>query len=161
VSAYFGQDNFHSIDKLFVKTKLAHSLCFVALLGGCAIHQSVKPVDSFAYKEVCIIENSAVRTGFIDAYKRVLTEKGYAVRQLPASSSLIECPITSTYTANWHWDLAMYMSYADITVYNNGKPVGKATYDATRGGGNMNKFIDADKKISELVNQLFPGGAGS
>ena len=43
----------------------------------------------------------------------------------------------------------------------DGKPVGEAKYDSTRGGGNMGKFIDADKKITELVNQLFPGGAGA
>jgi hypothetical protein len=34
-------------------------------------------------------------------------------------------------------------------------------HDATHGGGNPNKFIDADKKIAELINQLFPGGAGT
>lgn len=129
-------------------------------LSGCAIHQTVKPVERFEEKQICIVENPAVRPGFLAAYRRVLTQKGYLVKQLSAAASLIECPITSTFTANWRWDLAMYMSYAEITVYNNGKPTGKANYDATRGGGNMGKFIDADKKISELVNQLFPGGAG-
>ncbi len=91
-----------------------------------------------------------------------LGAKGYQVRQLPASASLVQCPITSTstYTANWRWDLATYMALAEIKVYNQGKPVGEAKYDAMHGGGNMGKFIDADKKINELVNQLFPGGAG-
>ena len=143
-----------------VKIKLGFVLVLLAILNGCAIRQTVKPVDKFDDKQICIIENTAVRSGFLDAYKRVLTQKGYVVKQLPAGASLIECPITSTYTANWRWDLAIYMSYAEIIVYNNAKPAGQASYDATRGGGNMNKFIDADKKISELVNQLFPGGAG-
>ncbi|MBW8893037.1 MAG: hypothetical protein JF617_13190 [Burkholderiales bacterium] len=117
-------------------------------------------MERFDGKEVCIVENPDVRSGFIEAYTRSLTAKGYVVRKLPANASLVECRITSTYTANWRWDLAMYMAFAAIKVYNNAKPVGEAKYDAMHGGGNMNKFIDAEKKIGELVNQLFPGGAG-
>ncbi|PMQ16453.1 hypothetical protein JaAD80_10275 [Janthinobacterium sp. AD80] len=130
------------------------------LFTGCAITQTVKPVEHFASKEVCILENPDVRAGFMTSYKRALEGKGYVARQLPAAASIIECPLTSTYTANWRWDLAMYMNYANIKVYNNGKIIGEAKYDANRAGMNTAKFIDADKKISELVNQLFPGGAG-
>lgn len=130
------------------------------LVSGCAIHQTVKPVERFGGKQICIVENSAVKPGFVESYKRALTSKGYSVRQLPASASMTECEIVSTYMASWRWDLALYMAYAEIKVYNNGKPTGEAKYDAQRGGANMSKFIDADKKIAELVNQLFPGGAG-
>ncbi len=144
-----------------MNTKLASSTFLCIALTGCAIHQTVRPVEQFEDKQVCIVESPSVRAGFLDAYKRALVAKGYVVKQLPQSASLVECPITSTYTATWRWDLAIYMAYAEITVYNNGKPIGKATYDARRGGGNMSKFIDADKKISELTNQLFPGGTGS
>ncbi|HEU4851781.1 MAG TPA: Sbal_3080 family lipoprotein [Telluria sp.] len=129
-------------------------------LSGCAIQQTVQPVAQFEGKTVCIVENPKVKPGFLDAYKRTLSAKGYTVRQLAPGASMAECPVTSTYTANWKWDLAMYMAYADITVYNKGAPAGKATYDSRSGGGNMNKFIDADAKVAELVNQLFPGGAG-
>jgi len=44
-------------------------------------------------------------------------------------------------------------------VYSNGQQSGQASYDATGGSGNMNKFIKGDTKITELVNLLFPGGA--
>jgi hypothetical protein len=67
------------------------------------------------------------------------------------------CPVTSTYTANWRWDLAMYMAYANIKVYSNGEQSGEAVYDALRGGANMSKFVQGETKIAELVNQLFPG----
>ncbi len=113
----------------------------------------------FNSKLVCIVEKPAVKAGFIETYKRVLTAKGYEVRQLPESASLVECPITSTYTANWRWDLATYMAFAEIKVYKDGAPAGEAIYDSMRGGANMGKFIDAEKKITELVNQLFPGNA--
>jgi hypothetical protein len=121
----------------------------------------VKPVERFSEKEVCIIENPIVKPGFIDAYKRSLNKKGFQVRQLPSSASIVECKITSTYSATWRWDLALYMAFAEIKVYSDGKPIGEVKYDSQRGGANMGKFIDVDKKIEELVNQLFPGGAGS
>ncbi|HEX8611804.1 MAG TPA: Sbal_3080 family lipoprotein [Telluria sp.] len=130
-------------------------------LSGCAIHQNVKPVERFGSKTVCIVQNGNVRATFLDVYERTLSNKGYEVKRLATNASLLECPVISTYNATWRWDLAMYMSYADIIVYNNGKQAGKATYDATRGGGNPGKFIGAEKKITELVDQLFPGMAGS
>jgi uncharacterized lipoprotein YajG len=136
-------------------------LAITIALTGCSIKQTVNPVESFTEKEICLIENPNVKAGFIEAYKRTLVEKGYFVRQLNPSASIIECRITSTYNATWRWDMALYMALADIKVYNNGKPIGEANYDSQSGGANMGKFINADKKIAELVNKLFPGGAGS
>ncbi|MBK7277039.1 MAG: hypothetical protein IPI08_10940 [Betaproteobacteria bacterium] len=133
----------------------------LVLLQGCAIHQAVRPVERLGEQQICIIENSAVRSGFVESYKRALGAKGYVVRQLPSSASIIDCPVTSTYNATWRWDLALYMAYAEIKIFRNGAPVGEAKYDSQSGGANMAKFIDADKKIVELVNALFPGGAGS
>lgn len=128
-------------------------------LVGCAIQQHVRPVDAIGDRQICVVENPAVRASFLEAFKRSLTSKGYDVRQLPASSPITACGVTSTYTANWRWDLAMYMAYAEIRVFSDGKPVGEAKYDSMGGGANMNKFIDADRKVQELVDQLFPSGA--
>ena len=52
------------------------------------------------------------------------------------------------------WDIALYMAYAAIKVYHNGKLDGEAIYDSRSGGGNFSKFIDAEPKIRELVEQL-------
>jgi hypothetical protein len=52
------------------------------------------------------------------------------------------------------------MSHADIRVYQYGQQVGQAEYDSRWGGGRViDKFINAEKKITELTNQLFPDGA--
>jgi len=128
-------------------------------LAGCAIQQTVRPVEAIADRHICVIDNPAVRASFVEAYKRSLTGKGYEVRQVPAGTPITGCGTTSTYSANWRWDLALYMAYAEIRVFSDGKPVGEAKYDSMGGGANMNKFIDADRKIQELVDQLFPGGA--
>ncbi|HEY1042861.1 MAG TPA: Sbal_3080 family lipoprotein [Telluria sp.] len=144
-----------------MNAKSAAIVASALALAACTIQQTVQPVTQVVSKTVCVVENTGVKPGFLEAYRRTLTGKGYQVRQLPPTAALTECPVTSTYSANWRWDMALYMEYAEINVYNNAQPVGKATYDARSGGGNMSKFIDADKKVAELADKLFPGGAGS
>ncbi len=135
---------------------------FVLLLGvinGCSIKQTVKPVElSGQPMEICIIKNEKVRPAFLDAYSDALKAKGVQVRTLGESASLNECTITSTYAAHWAWDLAMYMKYAEIKVYRGVALVGLAVYDATWGGGRPDKFINAENKIHELVDQMFSTG---
>jgi len=135
---------------------------FVLLLGvihGCSIKQTVKPVElSGQPMEICIIKNETVRPSFLDAYTDALKAKSVQVRTLDESASLNECTITSTYAAHWAWDLAMYMRYAEIKVYRGAALVGLAVYDATWGGGRPDKFINAENKIRELVDQLFSTG---
>ena len=52
----------------------------------------------------------------------------------------------------------MYMKYAEIKVYRSAALVGEAVYDATWSGGRLQKFINAENKIHELVDQLFSTG---
>jgi hypothetical protein len=129
------------------------------LATGCSIVQEVKPVvkTDLPGKEICVAENADVRQGFLEAYRAALERKGFTVRVLPPGSGITQCPLLTTYTANWRWDLALYMAYARMTVYRDGKAIGRATYDALLGGGRLDKFIQADEKIKELVDQLFPG----
>lgn len=126
------------------------------LLSGCAISQKVNPVAFAGAKEICIVENPAVRASFLTAYTDALHQRGFTTKTLAPSSPVNTCPVTSTYTANWRWDMALYMAYTHIVVYHDGTMVGDATYDARQGGGNMGKFIKADEKIKELVDKLFP-----
>ena len=128
-------------------------------LVACSIKQNVRPVTSadLATREICIRENKTVREGFLEAYRQALESKGFSVRVLDPDAGIRACPLLTTYTANWRWDLALYMAYAELTVFRDGNEIGKATYDALMGGGRMDKFIKADEKVRELVSQLFPG----
>jgi hypothetical protein len=125
-------------------------------LGGCAIHQRVDPVPRMEGRELCVIENPNVRESFLQEYRRALEEKGFQVKVLDKTADVNDCELTSTYTANWRWDLALYMAFAKLTVYSGGSQVGSALYDSLSGGGNIAKFISAENKIRELVGQLFP-----
>jgi hypothetical protein len=133
-------------------------LPLLVLAAGCSIHQDVKPISlaQLASKEICVRQNADVRPGFLDAYKGALESKGFSVKVLEPTAGVTACPLLSTYSANWRWDFTMYMAYAEMRVYRDGNEIGKAVYDSTVGGLNMNKFINADEKVRELVNQLFP-----
>ena len=133
-------------------------LALVVLAAGCSIRQDVKPVTpaQLSSKEICVRQNAEVRANFLDAYRKALESKGFTVRVLEPTAGITACPLLSTYSANWRWDLTMYMAYAEMRVYRDGNEIGKAVYDALMGGGRMDKFINADEKVRELVAQLFP-----
>lgn len=95
-------------------------------------------------------------TRILATYTRELNKKGYKTKLLAPNSPLNTCNVVSTYMGIWSWDLAIYLSYAEIKVYQNEKLIGEALYDSRSGGANMSKFIKGEDKIIELIYQLFP-----
>ncbi len=128
-------------------------LAILILLSGCSIKQTIEPAELNDDAVICIVEDHKVRNSFLEALKKVLDEKQVSYRIVDNVASK-ECEWKATYTARWSWDVALYMAYAKISVYKDGKLDGEAIYDATQGQGNMNKFIDAEGKVRELVNAL-------
>ncbi|AYC34599.1 hypothetical protein D3880_20455 [Pseudomonas cavernae] len=139
-------------------TRLILGALALSALSGCSIHQQVDPAqlgtDSAA--EICMIGASGVREGFTQTYRSALQQKGFAVTELSPGSSPSACPLSTTYTGTWKWDLALYMAYAEMRVYQQGRQVGQAVYDSRSGSGRLDKFIDAESKLNELADQLFP-----
>lgn len=138
-------------------TFLAFVLACTALTG-CSITQTVNPVPSSNVHspEICMIPAAGLREGFNTTYTAQLRSKGFQTRELPPGSPPANCALSTTYIGTWSWDLALYMSFADIQVFENGRRIGQALYDSTSGGARMGKFIDAQSKIIEMTNQLFP-----
>ena len=136
-------------------TKHLLALALLApLFAGCSSIQKVDPVSGGTPEKLCIIKNPKVRDGFLNAYQAAAQARGISVQVMPEGSAFNACPLTSAYTASWNWDLALYMRYAQITVYRDGRAAGVAEYDAHTAV--FSKFINADQKIQELVGQLFP-----
>lgn len=124
------------------------------MVTGCSIKQTVEPAEIPEKTELCIIENTDTREGFLKEFQSTLSARGIQHRVVSERNIPQSCEWTATYVAKWTWDLALYMSYAEIKIFHNGNLDGEAIYDSTRGGGNMGKFIDAEPKIQELVNEL-------
>ncbi|MBU2967470.1 Sbal_3080 family lipoprotein [Amphritea sp. 2_MG-2023] len=123
-------------------------------VAGCSITQSVEPAELTNGSELCIIENTDVRAGFLHEFESVLTSKDIPYRIINQRAVPESCEWTSTYVAYWKWDLALYMSYAEIKVFHRGSLDGVAEYDSSRGGVNLSKFIDSEPKIRELIDKL-------
>lgn len=138
-------------------TALAFVLACSALTG-CSITQTVTPVPSSTVHspEICMIPAAGLREGFNTTYTAQLRSKGFQTRELPPGTPPANCALSTTYIGTWSWDMALYMSFADIQVFENGRRIGQALYDSTSGGARMGKFIDAQSKIIEMTNQLFP-----
>ncbi|MCG9731663.1 Sbal_3080 family lipoprotein [Shewanella sp. Isolate13] len=134
--------------------KLFVALSVLLLTSACSIKQRVDPVHVNNNAEVCIQKNPDVRDGFLQEMEKILAEKQIKYRIIEELDASQQCEWTATYTANWRWDLALYMVYAEIKVFHQGRLDGEAIYDARSGGANMNKFIDSEPKIRELIEKL-------
>lgn len=126
-----------------------------SLSAGCAITQKVEPAK-LSSKAICVINNEKVRVAFRDSLVANLQQRGFDVRIAADDTQSASCPTRVIYLANWTWDLAMYMRRAELIVYEGDRLAGRALYDASGGGGRLDKFIEADAKIAEHVAELFP-----
>jgi hypothetical protein len=131
-------------------------LAAILALPSCgSMQQNVTPIARLDAKEVCVVENPRVRRSFLDAYVQALKTRGYEARVLASSAQLSACAVVSQYVAIWGFDtIASYLSHADIRVYQKSQPAGRAIY-------NGNRFVNAEEKVQELVEKLFPQGGGS
>lgn len=131
------------------------ALCVgMALLAGCA-GSSVQPVEKgLKLKEVCIIKNDkvivprfaeAVADRF--AYHQIRTKM---VTEAEASS----CKTTATYTANMRWDVVRYLSNGEVTLWQNGKQLGKAHY---RYRGGFSHWKSTESKMNPLIDEMLTG----
>lgn len=146
---------------------MLHRFAVFALLvlGACA-RSHVTPVPAAAIQSgpgataanpapaptrICIIENPRVRSDFLDAYKAALSSRGYEVEVVKETPQVSQCPLTTRYVAYWAWDMVLYMRQAELRVYRDGKPAGRAVFQAR-----SSRFIDTEAKVKELVDQLLP-----
>jgi hypothetical protein len=141
------------------------------LLFGCTTTQNVSRLDGEKPKLVCIVQHSAVRAGVLEVIQEGLRGHGIASLVVPGTYQLKEkmyypswtraqvatCDALLFYVANWNWDLALYMHFANIwmTTPDGVKRLGHATYDAS-GNIGPGKFIVARDKLLELIDQLVP-----
>jgi len=82
------------------------------------------------------------------------------VQAMGIATELVDAPPSDnrcymTYTANWSWDLAMYLRYFQANLYQGPTLVNSIEYKTS--GADMNKFGHTDKKIQPLLRQLILG----
>lgn len=135
--------------------KIVLSVLAVALFCGCAINKNISPIDAPKTEKICVEKNGKVlMDGFHTELILQLEELG-----IETETYLLErpdrCNVFMQYTANWTWDLAMYLSYLDIKVYDGNKLIGKAEYDSRWGGARLDKFGSTAEIIRPIIKELF------
>lgn len=138
----------------YARISAAASIALV--LPSCAIDRNVRPVESAKIELLCIEQNEAVLMDeFEPTLLRLIGARGISTQTFKGDRPE-QCRHVLQYVANWRWDMAMYLYYAKIDVFDGFDKVGSAEYDATMGGLNLDKFGSTEAKIEPLVGQLFP-----
>ncbi len=139
------------------QAKLIAGLGLLLGLSGCSITQNVQPVADNDIERICVEHNPDVlMDGFEPAVCELIEEQG-VYTEVYRGERPVGCSHYLEYTANWRWDMVMYLSYADLKVFGQDGIEGRATYDARNGGGRMDKFGPTRTKIAPLIDELFSG----
>ena len=137
-------------------SRIMLSVLMLGLLGACSINKNVVALDQpLKVQSVCIKKNPKVlmKEGFLPELESQLQSHGIKTSvyegDIPSG-----CPHTVEYTANWAWDLAMYLTYMRVEIRESGNVIASAEYDARRGGGNMGKFGHTSEKMKPLIAEM-------
>jgi hypothetical protein len=124
------------------------------VLSGCSIKQTIDPIKT-PVSRVCVHENPKVLMDeFQPELEKQIQAKGFQTESYKDTQPN-DCSHRLEYTANWAWDMAMYLTYADLRVFDRSGLAGKAIYDARSGGGRLDKFGRTAEKIRPLIDELF------
>jgi hypothetical protein len=151
--------------------KLILTSVIAITVSGCAARQEISQFKGELPKNLCIAKHEEIKPGVITALQDGF--KHHSIKTTVIDGTYIEkhgmwnpeiniadakdCDGIVFYTARWNWDLALYMSYANIWVTDPAmaQKVAQATYTTRHG---LDKFINARKKIMELVDSMVAAG---
>lgn len=135
-------------------------ICLMLSASGCSVTYTADPANELTTytREICVIEKPDVRDEFLQAYKKILSEKGFEVKVIPPASTVSACELTSDYIGKWSWDFKPYMATAKINLYEKGTLIASASYSSPRGGFSMTTKIyeSTETKVRGMAEKLFP-----
>jgi len=134
------------------------------VMAGCSITQKVEPVaDGTTIDKIWIEDNPTAKHDVFDEEMAISVKKlGFEAEVYPKNKQPENSPFTLKYYVRWQWDLALYLKEFRGTLYKDNQEVGSMLYDATAGGGNMNKFGSTMSKVNPLIEELLQNAkAGS
>jgi hypothetical protein len=133
---------------------LAGVLCAL-LSSGCAISKNVQPVQKgTAIQTIYVAHNDrALMKACTDEIVSQINALGFEGKRYDGDRP-VAAKHYLTYTANWTWDMAMYLVYFRATLFEEGRVLGEVEYDAKMGGANMGKFGKTAEKLRPLLMDL-------
>src|SRR3954470_6536041 len=120
----------------------------IAAMTGCTSVR-VQPVKAEnRIEHICIEKNPKVEVGdFVTVMQEGFQAHGIT-SQLVLELVPADCHYTSTYTARRTWDMAMYMTDAQINILKDGRQIASANYHLKgEGGFALTKWAGTRAKI--------------
>ena len=124
---------------------------FLAVAVCACTSLSATKATNLAGKEICIVDNPSVRQVFRQAYENQIRAKGYDTKVV---ADKVACPLTTTYEASYGFHWGVYLSSADLKLFNQGTEVGSATYKAPF--ASPEKHGRVEDKIAAMVAKMLP-----
>ncbi|MBA1147115.1 hypothetical protein H0Z60_08570 [Ectothiorhodospiraceae bacterium WFHF3C12] len=134
------------------------ALLVVLMVSGCAAPRysgtASEPSVTRVTKEVVVIRDDATKRGFLEAIEHWLAEHQYDYTVAPDGSKHDLDKLTIEYVGYWKWDLAIYLSRAEIEMFHGGQRVGRVNYRAPN-TLNTNKFGTGSDRVAYMMDVLF------
>jgi hypothetical protein len=130
-----------------------------AFLAGACTSVRVRPVDAAAnMKHVCIAENPKVIVPEFLATVRAGFDRHGISTEVYAGDVPASCEFVLTYTALRSWDMAPYLSHAELKLESEGREVAAAEYHLNaKGGFSLMKWQSVKTKMDPVIDQLLAG----
>lgn len=125
------------------------------IMSGCGkfdvINEPAKGISQA--HNICIIKDGKTREGFSAAMESWLSKEGIKYSVLPVGSDVEICDWSLKYYGLWSWDLALFLSDAEITAFREGKLVGREKLRV--GQWDAHKFEKGEVRIHKMMDMLF------
>jgi hypothetical protein len=128
---------------------------FIMVLIGCTSIQ-VQPIDSsLNLKHVCIKENPKVIVpDFLTIIQDGFDRHGIST-EVFSGETPEQCECILTYTALRSWDMAVYLSHAELRLERKGRKVAYAEYHLKgKGGFSLMKWQSNKTKMDPVIDEL-------
>ncbi len=125
------------------------SVLALTTTGCCS--KKVSTVEGISKQdEICIIENTEVRSEFLDVYKASIEKQGYKTSIKKGIDE--SCVYTSRYTATYGFHWGPYLATADLKIFKGESLIGSSKYKAPK--FDVSKHGKVVNKIEPLVQKM-------
>lgn len=107
-----------------------------------------------ANPDVLSINDTETRDGYQVAVEKWLSENNLNFVVKPENAQHDPEKITIEYVGYWKWDMALYLSNAEMEAFYKGKSVSKVNFNAPN-SLNANKWGDAETRIGLMMDIMF------
>ena len=126
------------------------------LLGGCASNKGMTELKQITTpaKQFIIVRDKPTRESVQPILEQWFSDNNYKFNVVESIADTKPSDNVFTYRAWWGWDIAAYMSKAELKVTTGDVPVGIAKFDALQYGG-FGKFGNAEARLKIVMDVLF------